>query len=91
MDWLYFTGQLPADPLGRLFSTVAYAKKIVFLPQKEAEAAIDQIAGIHEQVEKARTANIPQWAYRHVPYMLIGYSITAYEVLERRLSRPVRL
>ena len=22
VDWLYFTGKLPADPLGRLFSTV---------------------------------------------------------------------
>ncbi|MEJ7663471.1 MAG: hypothetical protein WKG07_29945 [Hymenobacter sp.] len=22
VDWLYFTGRLPADPLGRLFSTV---------------------------------------------------------------------
>ena len=86
VDWLYFTGQLPADPLGRLFSTVTYAKKIVFLPQKEAEVAIDQIAAIHEQVEKARAAKIPQWAYRDVLYMLIGYSITSYEVLERRLS-----
>ncbi|MCB0432341.1 MAG: DUF2236 domain-containing protein, partial [Mangrovimonas sp.] len=30
VDWLYFTGKLPNDPLGRLFSTVAYARKIVF-------------------------------------------------------------
>jgi len=30
VDWLYFTGKLPADPLGRLFSTVGYAQKIVF-------------------------------------------------------------
>ena len=30
VDWLYFTGKLPQDPLGRLFSTVAYAQKIVF-------------------------------------------------------------
>ncbi|RZJ49575.1 MAG: DUF2236 domain-containing protein, partial [Flavobacterium sp.] len=30
VDWLYFTGKLPNDPLGRLFSTVAYAQKIVF-------------------------------------------------------------
>ena len=22
VDWLYFTGKLPSDPLGRLFSTV---------------------------------------------------------------------
>ncbi|RYE17459.1 MAG: DUF2236 domain-containing protein, partial [Sphingobacteriaceae bacterium] len=30
VDWLYFTGRLPADPLERLFSTVTYAQKIVF-------------------------------------------------------------
>jgi hypothetical protein len=30
VDWLYFTGRLPSDPLGRLFSTVAYARMIVF-------------------------------------------------------------
>jgi len=30
VDWLYFTGKLPQDPLGRLFSTVSYARSIVF-------------------------------------------------------------
>ncbi len=30
VDWLYFTGRLPADPIGRLFSTVTYARSIVF-------------------------------------------------------------
>jgi hypothetical protein len=30
VDWLYFTGRLPADPLGRLFSTVVYSHKIIF-------------------------------------------------------------
>ena len=30
VDWLYFTGRLPADPLARLFSTVSYARIIVF-------------------------------------------------------------
>ena len=30
VDWLYFTGKLPADPLGRLFSTVRYARQDCF-------------------------------------------------------------
>ena len=34
VDWLYFTGKLPSDPLGRLFSTVKYAKSIVFSPMR---------------------------------------------------------
>ena len=29
VDWLYFTGKLPKDPLGRLFTTVEYARQIV--------------------------------------------------------------
>ncbi len=86
VDWLYFTGQLPADPMGRLFSTVAYAGKIVFLPNREAIAAIDSINEIHRAVEKKRGEQIPQWSYRDVLYMLIAYSITAYELLEKRLT-----
>ena len=35
VDWLYYTGKLPADPLGRLFSTVTYARQIVFLEKAE--------------------------------------------------------
>lgn len=87
VDWLYFTGKLPADPLGRLFSTVTYAQRIVFATKEEAFAAIDQITFIHRQVEAARDMKIPDWAYRDVLFMLIDYSIRAYELLERKLSR----
>ncbi len=30
VDWLFFTGKIPDDPIGRFFSTVAYAQQIVF-------------------------------------------------------------
>jgi len=86
VDWLYFTGRLPADPLGRLFSTVSYARQIVFLPKEAALKAIDKINNIHAGVEKARGAVIPDWAYRDVLFMLIDYSISAFELLERKLS-----
>ena len=86
VDWLYFTGRLPADPLGRLFSTVDYARRIVFADRAGAEQAIDSIAAIHAAVEKKRGQTIPAWAYRDVLFMLIAYSIRAYEVLERPLS-----
>ena len=86
VDWLYFTGKLPADPLGRLFSTVAYAKKIVFASEEQAHAAIDTMRQIHSRVENDRGASIPDWAYRDVLYMLIFYSIASYELLERRLT-----
>lgn len=87
VDWLYFTGRLPVDPLGRLFSTVSYAKAIVFSEKQAALHAIDTMANIHAQVEAKRAATIPDWAYRDVLFMLIDYSIRSFEILERKLSR----
>jgi uncharacterized protein (DUF2236 family) len=86
VDWLYFTGKLPADPIGRLFSTVRYARKIVFSPLEEANKAIDTMRQIHSTVEQNRGAIIPDWAYRDVLFMLVHYSIAAYQLLEKKLS-----
>lgn len=86
VDWLYFTGKLPSDPLGRLFSTVSYARRIVFSSMDEAHNAIDTLREIHTAVEQKRGSAIPDWAYRDVLFMLIHYSISAYELLEKKLS-----
>ena len=86
VDWLYFTGKLPSDPLGRLFSTVHYARDIVFSPADEANKAIDTVRKIHTAVEQSRGTSIPDWAYRDVLFMLIHYSIESYELLERKLT-----
>jgi hypothetical protein len=86
VDWLYFTGRLPADPLGRLFSTVDYARRIIFSEYEKAIRSIDQITSIHKGVEAARGAGIPASAYLEVLYMLIDYSIRSFELLERKLS-----
>jgi len=86
VDWLYFTGRLPADPLGRLFSTVAYARQIIFSEHEDALKAIDKITAIHQSVEAARNAKIPDWAYRDVLFMLIDYSVRSYELLEEKLT-----
>lgn len=86
VDWLYFTGKLPADPIGRLFSTVRYAGQIVFAPMEEANTTIDTIRHIHHAVESRRGDVIPDWAYRDVLYMLIDYSIRSFELLERKMN-----
>lgn len=86
VDWLYFTGRLPADPIGRMFSTVAYARSIIFSAETDALASIDKINAIHKAVEEKRGMQIPEWAYRDVLYMLIEYSISAYELLEHKLT-----
>lgn len=86
VDWLYFTGRLPSDPLGRLFSTVSYAQAIVFSEKQAALRAIDAMATIHSNVEAKRGEAIPAWAYRDVLFMLIDYSIRSFEVLERKMT-----
>jgi uncharacterized protein (DUF2236 family) len=88
VDWLYFTGRLPTDPLGRLFSTVTYAREIVFSSLDDANVVIDRMAHIHHAVETKRGSQIPAWAYRDVLYMLIDYSIRSFELLERRITEP---
>jgi len=86
VDWLYFTGKLPADPIGRLFSTVTYARSIIFSDLDTALKSIDKITSIHSAVEDSRNAKIPDWAYRDVLYMLIHYSVASFELLERKLT-----
>ena len=86
VDWLYFTGKLPGDPIGRLFSTVKYAQYIIFKEEKEAANSIDKINSIHHNVESARGKKISNAGYQDVLYMLIHYSISSFELLERKLS-----
>ncbi|MEO6452771.1 MAG: oxygenase MpaB family protein [Ginsengibacter sp.] len=86
VDWLYYTGKLPADPLKRLFSTITYARKIVFSEKEDALKTIDRISAIHSEIEINRGARIPDWAYRDVLFMLIHYSIASFELMETKLT-----
>ncbi|WP_336514523.1 oxygenase MpaB family protein [Pollutibacter soli] len=86
VDWLFYTGKLPADPIGRLFSTVSYAQQIIFSHRDKAHHAIGKINAIHGSVEASRGRQIPPEAYKDVLYLLIHYSISAYELLKRKLT-----
>ncbi|MDB5135331.1 MAG: hypothetical protein JWP37_1934 [Mucilaginibacter sp.] len=86
VDWLYYTGRLPADPLGRLFSTVDYSRQIIFSEDTAALQSIDRITAIHKSVEASRGEQIPDEAYLEVLYMLIDYSIRSYQLLEQKLT-----
>ncbi len=86
VDWLFFTGKLPADPIGRMFSTVRYAQQLVFQSDETARRTIGQIGAIHTAVERSRQAQIPAWAYRDVLYMLIDYAERAFTLLYRPLT-----
>jgi uncharacterized protein (DUF2236 family) len=87
VDWLFFTGEIPRDPIGRLFSTVRYAQEIVFGKEEQARQTLDRINSQHASVERQRRETIPDWAYRDVLYMLIDYSQRAYALLYEPLSQ----
>jgi len=85
VDWLFFTGALPRDPIGRLFSTATYAQQIVFADASTAARTLDRIRAAHQAVEQQRGQVIPAWAHRDVLYMLIDYSERAHALLARPL------
>jgi uncharacterized protein (DUF2236 family) len=86
VDWLFFTGRLPADPIGRLFSTAGYAQGIVFADAATAARTLGRIRAVHQAVERERGQRIPDWAHRDVLYMLIDYSERAHETYARPLT-----
>lgn len=90
VDWLFFTGALPRDPIGRLFSTAAVAQQIVFADEATAAAALARINAAHAAVEAARGQRIPDWAHRDVLYLLIAYSEAAHAHLVRALTDAER-
>ncbi|HEX8830404.1 MAG TPA: oxygenase MpaB family protein, partial [Longimicrobium sp.] len=90
VDWLFFTGKLPGDPIGRLFSTAGYAQQIVFADEATAARAFERIRMVHQAVEGQRGQRIPDWAHRDVLYMLIDYSERAHELLARPLTEDER-
>ena len=90
VDWLFFTGEIPRDPIGRLFSTVRYAQEIVFVDEEKARRTLDRINKTHAAVEYQRGQTIPEWAFRDVLYMLIDYTERAYTLFYRPLSQSQR-
>ena len=86
VDWLFFTGKLPNDPIGRFFATAGYTQHIVFADELTASSTLDRIRAVHQAVERQRGQSIPDWAHRDVLYMLIDYSERAHALLDRPLS-----
>jgi len=86
VDWLFYTGKLPGDPIGRLFATAGYAQDIVFADESTAARTLAGIRAAHETVERQRGRAIPDWAHRDVLYMLVAYSERAHELLASPLT-----
>jgi uncharacterized protein (DUF2236 family) len=90
VDWLFFTGTIPGNPIGRLFRTAAYAQGIVFASTAAAEHTLARVRAAHAAVERSRRARIPEWAHRDVLYLLIDYSERAYALLRGALTDAER-
>ena len=86
VDWLFFTGKIPNDPIGRLFATAGHAQHIVFADELTAASTLGRICAVHQAVERQRGQSIPDWAHRDVLYMLIDYSERAHALLDRPLT-----
>src|SRR5688572_32668180 len=50
VDWLFFTGKLPNDPMGRFFATASYAQQIVFA---EEDRKSTRLNSSHRQISYA--------------------------------------
>jgi hypothetical protein len=86
VDWLFVTGALPRDPLGRLFLTAAYAQDITFADVETARGALARIRAAHAAVERQRGRQIPAWAHRDVLYLLVDYSERSFRAFHRPLT-----
>jgi hypothetical protein len=87
IDWLFVTGALPRDPIGRFFSTAAYAQSLAFADEAAARDTFARIRAAHAAVERRRGGRIPDWAHRDVLYFLADYSERAFRALHRPLTR----
>ena len=91
VDWLFWTSALPNAPIERFFETVSFAQAMVFGDEAKVAAAIEGVNRAHRGVERSRGADIPQWAYRDVLFMLIDYGQRAHEVVFGPMSEAERL
>ncbi len=91
IDWLFFTGALPDDPVGRFFETVRFAQRAFYSDPEQAAQTIQLINRIHQKVEAARGYTIPQWAYRDVLFIILDYGERAHNVVYGPLSMADQL
>lgn len=82
VEWLFYTGRLPADPIGRFIGTLRYTQQLMSA-QTEADyvAAVGEIRSLHTVLEARRERPIPKEAYMDVLFMNIEYSIRAFQLV----------
>ncbi|MFK7820496.1 MAG: oxygenase MpaB family protein, partial [Planctomycetaceae bacterium] len=89
VDWLFFTGKLPSDPIGRFFSTIDYLRQMLIVTADQREPLAKSLRGLHKEIEDRRGDRIPDVAYRDVLSMDIYYSIAAADLVFKQPLSPV--
>ncbi len=86
VDWLFFTGKIPGQPIERMMSTLAYAKRLLFTESDQRQVALEELVKIHQRVGEKRGFEIPNEAFLDVLNMLIFYTSRAHELIFEPLS-----
>lgn len=75
VDWLFYTGRLPADPIARFLSTIDYLRRLIIADEGTRNLEATKLKQLHQQLENSRGRHIPAKSYRDVLCMDTMYSI----------------
>jgi hypothetical protein len=91
VDWLFYTGRLPGDPIERMFSTIAYSQRVLFADTREKQMQLThQVQNIHAALEQKRGQTLEPKDYRDVLLMTTAYTLKAYELVFGRALTPTQ-
>lgn len=75
VEWLFYTGRLPSDPLARFLETVAWLRRLIVADEQTRNRDAKKLKQMHEVLEQKRGDTIPRSSYRDVLCMNMVYSI----------------
>lgn len=84
VDWLFYTGKLPNDPIARFLSTLGYLRRIIAADEQERIAYARELTNLHRSLEQQRGYPMPKASYRDVLFMDTIYSIRSVPLVTGR-------
>ena len=88
VDWLFYTGRLPADPIGRFLSTIDYLRQLITADDETRNLQASKLKQLHQQLENKRGQRIPATSYRDVLSMDMMYSIRSVPLVTGAVLSP---
>lgn len=88
VDWLFYTGRLPADPIGRFLSTIDYLRQLIIADDETRNLQASKLKQLHQQLENKRGQRIPATSYRDVLSMDMMYSIRSVPLVTGAVLSP---